>query len=57
MASDGGLGPRRRRRIGPPSPEPYVLRSLFEDVPLAAEESTGVYITCVEYWGKLTQKL
>ncbi|KAJ6145612.1 hypothetical protein N7470_009507 [Penicillium chermesinum] len=50
MASDGGLGPRRRRRLGPPAAEPYVLRSLFEDVPLATEDSSDVYITCVEYW-------
>lgn len=55
MASDGGQGPRRRRRTGHPGNEPYVLRSLFEDVPLATDDSSDVYITCVEYWGKLSQ--
>lgn len=53
MASDNGVGPRKRRRTGPPEMEPYVLRSLFDDVPLAADDSSDVYITCVEYWGKL----
>ncbi|KAJ5161745.1 hypothetical protein N7492_007137 [Penicillium capsulatum] len=50
MASDDGVGPRKRRRTGPPGTEPYVLRSLFDDVPLATEDSSDVYITCVEYW-------
>lgn len=53
MASEDGFGPRKRRRIGPPGMEPYVLRSLFDDVPLAADDSSDAYITCVEYWGKL----
>lgn len=53
MASDDGVGPRKRRRIGPLGTDPYVLRSLFDNVPLATEDSSGVYITCVEYWGKL----
>ncbi|KAF3398161.1 Transforming growth factor-beta receptor-associated protein 1 [Penicillium rolfsii] len=50
MSSDYGVGPRKRRKIGPPGSEPYVLRSLFEDVPLATDDSADVYITCVEYW-------
>lgn len=54
MASDDGVGPRKRRRIGPPGSEPYVLRSLFDGVPLATDDSSDVYITCVEYWGKLS---
>lgn len=53
MASDDGLGPRKRRRIGPSVTQPYVLRSLFDNVPLTTEGSSDVYITCVEYWGKL----
>ncbi|KAJ5682622.1 hypothetical protein N7462_005787 [Penicillium macrosclerotiorum] len=50
MASGDEIGPRKRRRIGSPGPEPYVLRSLFDDVPLATDDSADVYITCVEYW-------
>jgi len=56
MASDDGVGPRKRRRIGPPGTDPYILRSLFDNVPLATEDSSDVYITCVEYWGKLYQR-
>ncbi|KAJ6166291.1 hypothetical protein N7485_009535 [Penicillium canescens] len=52
MALDHGIGPRKRRRISPPGTVPYVLRSLFEDVPLATEHSSDVYITCVEYWNE-----
>lgn len=54
MASDDGLGPRKRRRIAPPGSDPYVLRSLFENVPVETEDNRDVYITCVEYWGKLS---
>ncbi|KAJ5359454.1 uncharacterized protein N7496_011867 [Penicillium cataractarum] len=50
MASDDGVGPRKRRRIGPPGSEPYVLRSLFDNVPLATDDNSDVYITCVDYW-------
>ncbi|KAJ5544417.1 hypothetical protein N7513_006981 [Penicillium frequentans] len=50
MASDDGLGPRKRRRIAPPGSNPYVLRSLFENVPVETEDNRDVYITCVEYW-------
>ena len=48
------IGPRKRRRITPPTAAPYVLRSLLDNVPLTSEDSNeDVYITCVEYWGKL----
>lgn len=53
MASDDGIGPRKRRKVSPPGTVPYLLHSLFEDVPLATENSSDVYITCVEYWSKL----
>lgn len=56
MASDDGLGPRKRRRIAPPGSDPYVLRSLFENVPVETEDNRDVYITCVEYWGKLSRR-
>ncbi|OQE00156.1 hypothetical protein PENVUL_c057G09535 [Penicillium vulpinum] len=52
MASGDGIGPRKRRKISPPGTIPYVLHSLFEDVPLATEDSSDVYITCVEYWNE-----
>ncbi|KAJ5937676.1 hypothetical protein N7454_004018 [Penicillium verhagenii] len=50
MASDDGLGPRKRRRVAPAGSDPYVLRSLFENVPVETEDNSDVYITCVEYW-------
>ncbi|KAJ5753186.1 hypothetical protein N7520_010103, partial [Penicillium odoratum] len=50
MASGDGLGPRKRRRVVPPGSDPYVLRSLFENVPVETEDNRDVYITCVEYW-------
>jgi hypothetical protein len=53
MASDDGIGPRKRRKTSPAGTVPYVLRSLFADVPIATEHSSDVYITCVEYWSKL----
>ncbi|KAJ6156386.1 hypothetical protein N7497_005271, partial [Penicillium chrysogenum] len=52
MASDDGIGPRKRRKVSPPGTVPYLLHSLFEDVPLATENSSDVYITCVEYWNE-----
>ncbi|KAJ5774787.1 hypothetical protein N7457_009683, partial [Penicillium paradoxum] len=52
MASDDGIGPRKRRKISSPGTIPYVLHSLFEDVPLSTEHSSDVYITCVEYWNE-----
>ncbi|KAJ5490951.1 hypothetical protein N7539_002518 [Penicillium diatomitis] len=50
MASDDGVGPRKRRKIGSLGSEPYILRSLFDDVPLATDESSDVHITTVEFW-------
>jgi hypothetical protein len=35
------------RKVSPPGTVPYLLHSLFEDVPLATENSSDVYITCV----------
>lgn len=54
MASDDGVGPRKRRKIGSLGSEPYILRSLFDDVPLATDDNSDVYITTVEFWGKLS---
>ena len=46
-------GPRKRRKLSPPEPGPYVLRSVLEDIPLQAEEGPEqVYITCAEYWSR-----
>ncbi|EPS25356.1 hypothetical protein PDE_00289 [Penicillium oxalicum 114-2] len=50
MASDDGVGPRKRRKIGSLGSEPYILRSLFDDVPLATDDNSDVYITTVEFW-------
>ncbi|KAI2729386.1 hypothetical protein CBS147354_1834 [Penicillium roqueforti] len=52
MGSDDGIGPRKRRKTSPPVAVPYLLHSLFGDVPLATEHSDNVYITCVEYWNE-----
>ncbi|EKV08968.1 TGF beta receptor associated protein 1, putative [Penicillium digitatum] len=52
MASEDGIGPRKRRKINTLGSAPYLLHSLFEDVPLATEHSSDVYITCVEYWNE-----
>ncbi|RMD40344.1 hypothetical protein DV735_g4770, partial [Chaetothyriales sp. CBS 134920] len=42
---------RKRRRLAPPEPGPYVLRPVLDDIALAADESHGqVSITCVEFW-------
>jgi hypothetical protein len=44
---------RKRRKLSPPEPGPYVLRSVLDDVPLKEDESSEpVYITCVEYWSR-----
>lgn len=55
MASeDDGIGPRKRRKIGPQASAPYVLRQLLDEVPLSAEDgTTDVHITCVEYWSEI----
>ena len=51
--SDSGHGPRKRRKVSPPEPGPYVLRSVLEDIQLKPDDGPDdVYITCVEYWSK-----
>ncbi|KAH8432379.1 putative TGF beta receptor associated protein 1 [Aspergillus melleus] len=51
VSEDDGTSPRKRRRIGPPKAAPYMLRPLFDQVPLTADDpNDDVYITCVEYW-------
>ncbi|EXJ90078.1 hypothetical protein A1O3_03147 [Capronia epimyces CBS 606.96] len=43
--------PIKRRRMSPPEPGPYVLRSVLQDIPLTTEHGPEeVSITCVEYW-------
>ncbi|CAL5866758.1 uncharacterized protein PFLUO_LOCUS968 [Penicillium psychrofluorescens] len=50
---DDGFGPRKRRKISPKGTVPYILRTLFDQVPLTVEEnSSEVHITCVEYWNE-----
>ena len=52
---DDAVSPRKIRRITPPQAAPYILRELLADLPLANEDSNAdVYITCVEYWSKLS---
>jgi vacuolar protein sorting-associated protein 3 len=52
MSSFDG-GPRKRRKISPPEPGPYVLRNVLDDIPLKADDSQEeVSITCVEYWSR-----
>lgn len=53
MASDDGIGPRKKRKTSLPGTVPYLLHSLFTDVPIATEHSSDVHITSVEYWSKL----
>lgn len=49
---DDGISPRKRRRISPQA-DPYILRQLLDELPLAVEDpSADVHITCVEYWSK-----
>ncbi|ETN46440.1 uncharacterized protein HMPREF1541_00624 [Cyphellophora europaea CBS 101466] len=44
-------GPRKRRKLSPPEPGPYVLRAVTDDIPLKADDHhDDVSITCVEYW-------
>lgn len=52
MASEVGIGPRKKRKTSSSGPVPYVLHSLFADVPIATEHSSDAYITSVEYWSK-----
>ncbi|RAL15725.1 putative TGF beta receptor associated protein 1 [Aspergillus homomorphus CBS 101889] len=50
VSEEEGISPRKRRKIGPPK-APYVLRSLFDQVPLNADDNDDdVHITTVEYW-------
>ncbi|RMZ90530.1 hypothetical protein DV736_g2236, partial [Chaetothyriales sp. CBS 134916] len=42
---------RKRRRLAPPEPGPYVLRPVLDGFTLATDESQAeVSITCVEFW-------
>lgn len=51
VSEEEGISPRKRRKIGPPKAAPYVFRSLFDQVPLNADnDDDEVHITCVEYW-------
>ena len=51
--SGNDAAPRKRRKLSPPEPGPYVLRSVFDDIPLKADDGPDqVYITCVEYWSR-----
>ncbi|KAF7595605.1 hypothetical protein BBP40_005352 [Aspergillus hancockii] len=51
VSEDDGTSPRKRRKISLPKAAPYMLRPLFDQVPLAADDpSEDVHITCVEYW-------
>jgi hypothetical protein len=55
VSEDDGTSPRKRRKISLPKAAPYILRPLFDHVPLAADDpSDDVHITCVEYWSKCT---
>jgi hypothetical protein len=52
MSADGA-GPRKRRKLSPPDPGPYVLRDVLDHIPLKAEDDQeDVSITCVEYWSR-----
>ncbi|GKZ16784.1 hypothetical protein AbraIFM66951_008555 [Aspergillus brasiliensis] len=51
VSEEEGISPRKRRKIGPPKAAPYVFRSLFDQVPLNADnDDDDAHITCVEYW-------
>ncbi|PYH42342.1 putative TGF beta receptor associated protein 1 [Aspergillus saccharolyticus JOP 1030-1] len=51
VSEEEGISPRKRRKIGPPKAAPYVLRSLFDQVPLNSDDNDDdVHITTVEYW-------
>ncbi|PWY88615.1 TGF beta receptor associated protein 1 [Aspergillus sclerotioniger CBS 115572] len=51
VSEEEGVSPRKRRKIGPPKAAPYVFRSLFDQVPLNADnDDDDVHITWVEYW-------
>jgi hypothetical protein len=43
----------KRRRLDPSETGPYVLRKLFDEIPLRSDEGPeDVKITCVEYWNR-----
>ncbi|KAE8354956.1 hypothetical protein BDV28DRAFT_163675 [Aspergillus coremiiformis] len=51
VSEDDGTTPRKKRKITPPKAAPYMLRPLFDQVPLTADDpNDDVHITCVEYW-------
>ncbi|KAE8412359.1 hypothetical protein BDV36DRAFT_271748 [Aspergillus pseudocaelatus] len=51
VSEDDGTTPRKKRKITPPKAVPYMLRPLFDQVPLTADDpNADVHITCVEYW-------
>ncbi|OJK04391.1 hypothetical protein ASPACDRAFT_19940 [Aspergillus aculeatus ATCC 16872] len=51
VSEEEGVSPRKRRKISPPKAAPYVLRSLFDQVPLNPDDNDDeVHITTVEYW-------
>ncbi|OGM40580.1 TGF beta receptor associated protein 1 [Aspergillus bombycis] len=51
VSEDDGTTPRKKRKITPPKAVPYMLRPLFDRVPLTADDpNDDVHITCVEYW-------
>ncbi|KAL4876313.1 hypothetical protein BJY04DRAFT_143935 [Aspergillus karnatakaensis] len=51
VSEEEGVNSRKRRKVAPPKAAPYVFRSLFNQVPVAADDAEGdVHITCVEYW-------
>lgn len=52
MSNDDN-GRRKRRKLSPPEPDPYVLRSVLDDIPLKPEGvEEDVSITCVEFWSR-----
>lgn len=49
---------RKRRRLSPPEPGPYILRNLLKDVPLASNgDHENVQISCVEFWSTYLPKM
>ncbi|KAF5856170.1 hypothetical protein ETB97_007802 [Aspergillus alliaceus] len=51
VSEDDGTSPRKKRKITPPKAAPYMLRPLFNQVPLTADDpNDDIHITCVEYW-------
>ncbi|KAL4914895.1 hypothetical protein BDW62DRAFT_213070 [Aspergillus aurantiobrunneus] len=51
VPGEEGIISRKRRKIGPSKAAPYVFKSLFDQVPVRADDAEeDVHITCVEYW-------